>query len=98
MNECRGGSGGEIPDQLHEERGALKQELFDRLADGKLSEDEIEVINREARRLHLSAADVEVLIDEARPEHALEHYKTLVSEIRQLGLLTDARQFESAAG
>ena len=33
----------------------------------------------------------------ARPEHAVEHYKTLVSEIRQLGLLTDVKQFESAA-
>ena len=104
-------------DQLHKERDALKQELFDMLADGKLSEGEIEIINREAKRLHLSAEDVEVLIDEARrereaandlakmplhviaarPEHAVEHYKTLVSEIRQLGLLTDVKQFESAA-
>ena len=104
-------------DQLHKERDALKQELFDMLADGKLSEDEIEIINREAKRLHLSTEDVEVLIDQARrdreaaddlaklpihviaakPEHAVEHFKTLVSEIRKLGLLTDTRQFELAA-
>ena len=104
-------------DQLHKERDALKQELFDMLADGKLSEEEAEIINREAKRLHLSAEDVEVLIDQARrerevaddlaklpihiiaskPEHAVEHFKTLVSEIRQLGLLTDSAKFEAVA-
>lgn len=104
-------------DQLHKERDALKQELFDMLADGKISEEEAEIINREAKRLHLSAEDVQVLIDQARrereaaddlsrlplhviaakPEHAVEHFKTLVSEIRQLGLLTDPAKFESVA-
>lgn len=104
-------------DQLHKERDALKQELFDMLADGKLSEEEEEIINREAKRLHLSAEDVQVLIDQARrerevaddlsklplhliasrPEHAVEHFKTLVSEIRQLGLLTDAAKFKAVA-
>ncbi|MGI9133748.1 MAG: potassium channel family protein, partial [Rhodoferax sp.] len=34
----------------------------------------------------------------ARPEHALEHFKTLVSQIRQLGLLTDRAGFEALAG
>ncbi|MBU6188118.1 MAG: ion transporter [Betaproteobacteria bacterium] len=104
-------------DQLHKERDALKQELFDMLADGQLSEEEAEVINREAKRLHLSAEDVEVLIEQARrereaaddlaklplhkiaerPEHAVEHFKSLVSEIRQLGLLTDTQRFEALA-
>ncbi len=102
-------------DQLHKERDALKQELFKMLADGQISEQEAEVINREAKRLHLSAEDVEVLIENARrerqladdvsqlplhtiaarPDHAVERYKTLYSEIRQLGLLTDLRQFEA---
>jgi hypothetical protein len=87
------------------------------VANGKLSEDEIELINREVKRLHLSSEDVEVLIDQARhdreaaddlaklplhvitarPAHSVEHFKTLVSEIRKLGLLTYARQFELAA-
>ena len=104
-------------DQLHKERDALKQELFEMLADGKLSEEEAEVINREAKRLHLSAEDVEVLIEQARrereladdlakmplhliasrPEHAIEHYKSLLSEIRQLGILTDPARFEAVA-
>lgn len=104
-------------DQLHKERDALRQELFDMLADGVLSEDEMEIINREAKRLHLSTEDVEVLIQQARrerevvedlaklplhiiaskPEHAIEHFKTLVSELRQLALLTDSQKFEAAA-
>lgn len=104
-------------DQLHKERDALKQELFEMLADGKISDAEAEIINREAKRLHLSAEDVEVLIEQARrerqlasdlshlplhtiaakPEHAVERYKTLLSEIRQLGLMTDAQRFEAAA-
>ena len=32
-----------------------------------------------------------------RPEHAIEHFKTLLSQIRQLGFLTDAPQFERFA-
>jgi voltage-gated potassium channel Kch len=104
-------------DQLQRERDLLKQELFEMLADGKISEDEAEIINREAKRLHLSSEDVEVMIEQARrerevandlsklplhqiaarPDHAVEHFKTLVSEIRQLGLLTDRGQFEAAA-
>ncbi len=104
-------------DQLHKERDALKQELFRMLADGQISEAEAEVINREAKRLHLSAEDVQVLIENARRErqladdvsqlplhtiaarsdHAVERYKALYSEIRQLGLLTDLRQFEATA-
>ena len=87
------------------------------LADGVLSEDELEIINREAKRLHLSTEDVEVLIQQARrerevvedlaklplhiiaskPEHAIEHFKTLVSEIRQLALMTDSKEFEATA-
>ncbi len=103
-------------DQLHKERDALKQELFKMLADGQISEQEAEVINREAKRLHLSAEDVEVLIENARrerqladdvshlplhtiaarPDYAVERYKTLYSEIRQLGLLTDPQKFEAS--
>ena len=32
-----------------------------------------------------------------RPEHAIEHYKTLLSQIRQVGFLTDVPQFERFA-
>lgn len=58
-------------DQLHKERDALKQELYKMLADGKISDEEAEIINREAKRLHLSAEDVEVLLDQARRERQL---------------------------
>jgi ABC-type phosphate transport system auxiliary subunit len=58
-------------DQLHKERDALKQELFKMLADGQISEAEAEIINREAKRLHLSAEDVEVLIENARREREM---------------------------
>ncbi len=104
-------------DQLQKERDALKQELYDMLADGKISPEEEEIINREAKRLHLSEVDVQVLLDQARrerdmkddlarlplhkiasrPEHAVEHYKTLISEIRQLGLMTDGSAFLATA-
>lgn len=104
-------------DQLHKERDALKQELFKMLADGQISEEEAEIINREAKRLHLSAEEVEVLIEGARrerqlandvsamslqqvaahSEHAVERYKILYAEIRQLGLLTDRQEFEAVA-
>lgn len=53
-------------DQLHKERDALRQELFEMLGDGVLSEEEAEILNREVKRLHLSAEDVEVLMQEAR--------------------------------
>jgi hypothetical protein len=33
----------------------------------------------------------------ATPEHAIEHFKSLVSQIRQLGILTDLEKFEASA-
>lgn len=33
----------------------------------------------------------------ATPEHAIEHFKSLVSQIRQLGILTDSEKFEASA-
>ena len=87
------------------------------LEDGQLSEQAIEQVQAEAKRLHLSQQDVDQLIEKARrerelledvsglplhkiagkPEHALEHYKSLLSQIRQLGILTDAEKFEEMA-
>ncbi|WP_304306196.1 ion transporter [Pseudacidovorax intermedius] len=104
-------------DQLHKERDALRQELFEMLGDGVLSEEEAEILNREAKRLHLSAEDVEVLMQEARraremaadlsklplhiiaadPAHAIEHFKSLVCDIRKLGLMADHARFAALA-
>ena len=53
-------------DQLRIERETLQNELYDMLADGVISDEEQEIIDSEARRLHLSKDEVERLIDKAR--------------------------------
>lgn len=104
-------------DQLRQEREALREQLYKMLADGVFSDDEADVVHREATRLHLTQNDVNRLIQRARlerqaretyaslplhriaenPAHAVEHYKTLLSQIRQLGFLTDHERFEAVA-
>ena len=104
-------------DQLRIERETLKNELYDMLDDGVISPEEAEIINAEAKRLHLSDEEVARLIEKARrerelkddvstlplhkiaatPEHAVEHFKMLISQIRQLGIMSDSDKFESAA-
>jgi voltage-gated potassium channel len=104
-------------DQLRIERETLKNELYDMLEDGIISSAEADIINAEAKRLHLSDEEVERLIEKARrerelkddvsmlplhkiaatPEHAVEHFKILVSQIRQLGIMADAEKFEAVA-
>ncbi|MEY3486104.1 MAG: hypothetical protein RL075_109, partial [Pseudomonadota bacterium] len=104
-------------DQLRIEREGLRNQLYEMLEDGQLSENEIDVVQREAKRLHLTQQDIDQLIEKARrervlmedvsvlpihkiatkPEHAVEHFKSLVSEIRQLGILTDRQKFEEVA-
>jgi voltage-gated potassium channel Kch len=104
-------------DQLRIERESLKNQLYEMLADGTLSEDEREVLNQEAKRLHLSKEEVQRLIVQAKrerelkedvsalpihkiaanPEHAVEHFKQVLSQMRQLALMTDKTQFEAVA-
>lgn len=104
-------------DQLRIERETLKNELYEMLADGIISPEEEDIINREAKRLHLNQEEVNRLIEKARwerevkddlsqmplhkiaqtPEYALEHYKMLLSQIKQLSLMTDNDAFESIA-
>jgi voltage-gated potassium channel Kch len=104
-------------DQLRIERETLKNELYEMLSDGHLDEEEIQIINREAKRLHLSDDEVDRLIIKARQErelkedvsklplhkiaanteHAVEHFKSLVSQIRQIGIMTNRSEFESLA-
>ncbi len=104
-------------DQLRIERETLKNALYDMLSDGIIDEDEADVINREAKRLHLSEEEVQRLIEKAKydrelkddiaglplhkiaasPAHAVEHFKTLMSQIRQLGIMTDKAEFEEVA-
>ncbi len=104
-------------DQLRIERETLKNELYEMLADGVITDAEADIINREAKRLHLSDDEVDRLIQKARQErelkddvstlplhkiaatteHAIEHYKVLMAQIRQLGLMTDREKFEAVA-
>ena len=104
-------------DQLRIDREALKNELYDMLADGVISAEEADIINREAKRLHLNEDEVQRLIEKARydrelkddvsglplhkiaatSEHAVEHFKTLMSQVKQLGIMTNKENFEIAA-
>ena len=104
-------------DQLRIERETLKNHLYEMLADGVLSEDEKDTIDREAKRLHLSKDEVNRLIMQARrdrelkedvsvlplhkiaanPEHAVEHFKQVLSQMRQLAIMTDQEKFAAVA-
>jgi voltage-gated potassium channel Kch len=104
-------------DQLRIERETLQNELYEMLSDGVISPEEEDIINREAKRLHLSEEEVTRLLEKARwerevkddlstlplhkiastPEHAVEHYKTLLSQIRQLSIMADGIKFEEVA-
>ena len=102
-------------DQLIKEREALKANLFSMLKDGEIDASEADVIREEAKRLHLTVAEVNALIEliikenniednalplhkiAEKPELAMEHYKSLLGQIRQLGLLTDTQRFDAVA-
>ena len=103
-------------DELIKERESLKANLFNILKDGHISDKEAHFIRSEAKRLHLSNAELNALVDVVikeheleernplpvhkvgeKPELAVEHYKALLSQIRQLGLHTDLAKFEHVA-
>ena len=58
-------------DQLRIERETLMNELYVMLSDGHLSEEEREMVDREAKRLHLSQDEVNRLIDRVHREREL---------------------------
>ncbi len=65
-----------------------------------LSDDEVKRMIDKARRERELKDDVAILPLHkiaATPEHAVEHFKVLLSQIRQLGIMTDADKFEPAA-
>jgi voltage-gated potassium channel Kch len=96
-------------DQLRIERETLANELYAMMADGHISTDEQETIDREAKRLHLSRDEVNRLIEKARrerelkddhtgltitklverPDIAIERYRELVGQMRQIALMVD---------
>jgi voltage-gated potassium channel Kch len=104
-------------DELIKDREGLKANLFKILKDGKIEAKETQFIRDEAKRLHLSVAEINALIDQVikdkeiednlkalpvhmiaqRPEHAIEYFKTCISEIRQIEMHMPAGEFESTA-
>ena len=58
-------------DQLRIERETLMNELYVMLSDGHLSEEEREMVDREAKRLHLNQDEVNRLIDRVHREREL---------------------------
>jgi len=65
-----------------------------------LSEEEVHRMIEKVKRERELKEDVSMLplhVIAAIPEHAVEHFKVLLSQIRQLGLMTDAEKFEPAA-
>jgi voltage-gated potassium channel Kch len=105
-------------DQLVKERDALKNELMNMLKDGNLDDGEIMKIREEAKRLHLTIEEINIILETLvkqkeeeelknanlplnliaeKPDHAVEHFKSLVNQIYQLALMADAQQFEKSA-
>lgn len=60
-------------DQLRIERDQLKETLYQMLGDGILSEEEQAILNAEAKRMHLSKEEVEMMISEARKIYEREN-------------------------
>lgn len=56
-------------DQLHKDREAMHNQLYHYFDDGVLDDDEREAIYAEAKRLHISREEVEILIERAKQEH-----------------------------
>ena len=65
-----------------------------------ISEEELTLLIEKARQQHAIKEDVSIMplhLIAANPEHALEHFKVLVSQIRQLGIMTDRPKFDELA-
>ena len=56
-------------DQLHKDREAMHNQLYRYFEDGVLDEEEREAIYAEAKRLHITREEVDILIDRAKQEH-----------------------------
>jgi len=73
-------------DQLRIERETLQNGLYEMLADGTISDEEQEIIDAEAKRLHLSKDEVDRLIEKARRQreatsnHALMSMPQLIAQ------------------
>jgi hypothetical protein len=62
-----------LSDQLRIEREKMMNELYHMLEDGVISADEQELIEAEAKRLHLSQGELARLLEKAKVEMGVEH-------------------------
>ncbi|OYZ99226.1 MAG: hypothetical protein B7Y05_26300, partial [Polynucleobacter sp. 24-46-87] len=62
-----------LSDQLRIERESMMTELYTMLEDGVISADEQELIEAEAKRLHLSQGELTRLLEKAKVEMGVDH-------------------------
>ncbi|QWE27956.1 ion transporter [Polynucleobacter sp. AM-7D1] len=62
-----------LSDQLRIERESMMTELYTMLEDGVISPDEQELIEAEAKRLHLTQGELTRLLEKARVEMGIDH-------------------------
>jgi hypothetical protein len=62
-----------LSDQLRIEREKMMNELYHMLEDGVISADEQELIEAEAKRLHLTQGELTRLLEKAKVEMGIEH-------------------------
>ena len=72
-----------LNDQLHIEREAMKDELYKMLEDGVISPEEREVINAEAKRLHLSEGEVNRLLEKAKVQMGIKQAELEKNDLLQ---------------
>ena len=72
-----------LNDQLHIEREAMKDELYKMLEDGVISPEEREIIDAEAKRLHLSEGEVTRLLEKAKVQLGIKHAELEKNDLLQ---------------
>ena len=70
-------------DQLIKEREALKANLFAMLKDGEIDPNEADAIREEAKRLHLTVAEVNALIEQVIKENNIEDLDLPIHKIAE---------------
>ena len=72
-----------LNDQLHIEREAMKDELYKMLEDGVISPEEREIIDAEAKRLHLSEGEVTRLLEKAKVQIGIKQAELEKNDLLQ---------------
>ena len=72
-----------LNDQLHIEREAMKDELYKMLEDGVISPEGREIIDAEAKRLHLSEGEVTRLLEKAKVQMGIKQAELEKNDLLQ---------------